>query len=42
MDEADTRVELQVASQAFFHAGHSDQNQGETPTVENIPYLVLL
>ena len=40
MNEADTGVELGVASQPFFHARHSDQNQPETPTVENIPYLL--
>jgi hypothetical protein len=40
MNEADPRVELRVASQPFFHAWHSDQNQPEPPTVENIPYLL--
>ena len=40
MNEADAGVELRVASQAFFHARHSDQNQPETPTVENIPHLL--
>ncbi len=40
MNEANARVELRVASQAFFHAGHSDQNQAETPAVKNIPAIL--
>ena len=40
VNEADTGVELREASEAFFHAGHSDQNQAEIPSVENISYLL--
>jgi hypothetical protein len=37
MNEADTGVELRVASQALFHAWHSDQNQAETHHGQKYP-----
>ena len=39
MNEADPGVELRIACQTFFDAGHSDQNQTDAAMVKDVSHL---
>ena len=40
MNEADPRIELRIARQTFFDAGHSDQNQTDAAMIKDVSHLL--
>ena len=40
MNETDAGVELRIARQALFEAGHADQNHSDPALIKNAPCLL--